>query len=58
MSVGESLGTQVIFITHAYSKCFVDKNPKQGLILGFMPVKTPINKQKIVQMEKIYQKFK
>lgn len=45
-------------ITHAYSKCFVDKNPKQGLILGFTPVKTPIIKQKIVQMEKTYQKFK
>jgi len=44
-------------ITHAYSKCFVAENPKQGLILGFTPVKTPIIKQKIGQMEKIYRKF-
>jgi GntR family transcriptional regulator/MocR family aminotransferase len=44
-------------ITHAYSKCFVDQDIKQGLIMGFTPVKTPIIKQKIVQMEKIYRKL-
>ena len=44
-------------IAHAYSKCFVDQNVKQGLILGFTPVKTPIIKQKIVQMEKLYRKL-
>jgi len=44
-------------ITHAYSKCFVDKDIKQGLIMGFTPVKTPIIKQKIMLMEKIYRKF-
>jgi len=44
-------------ITHAYSKCFVDQNIKQGLIMGFTPVKTPIIKQKIVQMEKLYRKL-
>lgn len=44
-------------ITHAYSKCFVDQNIKQGLILGYSPVRSPIIKQKIVQMEKLYRKF-
>jgi GntR family transcriptional regulator/MocR family aminotransferase len=44
-------------ITHAYSKCFVDENPKQGLILGFTPVRTPIIKQKIRLMEKLYHGF-
>lgn len=44
-------------ITHAYSKCFVDHNTKQGLIMGFTPVKTPIIKQKISQMEKLYRKY-
>jgi len=44
-------------ITHAYSKCFVDKDIKHGLIMGFTPVKTPIIKQKIMLMEKIYRKF-
>jgi len=44
-------------ITHAYSKCFVDENPKQGLILGFTPVRTPIIKQKIRLMEKLYRGY-
>ena len=44
-------------ITHAYSKCFVDENPKHGLILGFTPVRTPIIKQKIRLMEKLYHGF-
>jgi len=41
-------------IVHAYSKCFVDENSRQGLILGFTPVRIPIIKQKIQQMEKLY----
>lgn len=40
-------------IAHAYSKCFVDEPRKQGLILGYCPVKTPIIKQKIVQMRRL-----
>jgi len=43
-------------IAHAYSKCFVDENPSQGLILGYTPVKSPIIKQKIADMEKIFRK--
>lgn len=44
-------------ITHAYSKCFVDEKTEQGLILGFTPVKAPIIKHKIFQMEKIYRRL-
>ncbi len=44
-------------ITHAYSKCFVDENPLQGLILGYTPVRAPMIKQKIRQMEKLYRGF-
>jgi GntR family transcriptional regulator/MocR family aminotransferase len=41
-------------IAHAYSKCFVDETKKQGLILGYTPVRTLKMKQKIVQMERLY----
>ncbi|MDO9255822.1 MAG: PLP-dependent aminotransferase family protein [Bacteroidales bacterium] len=41
-------------ITHAYSKCFVGETKKQGLILGYSPVRSSIIKQKIIQMEKLY----
>ena len=44
-------------VAHAYSKCFVDENPSQGLILGYTPVRTQIIKQKITQMEKLYRGF-
>jgi GntR family transcriptional regulator/MocR family aminotransferase len=44
-------------ITHAYSKCFVDENPRHGLILGYTPVRAPIIRQKIRQMEKLYRGF-
>ena len=44
-------------IAHAYSKCFVTENPTQGLILGYTPVRSPVIKQKIVQMEKLYRGF-
>ena len=45
-------------VTHAYSKCFVEENaPQQGLILGYTPVRAPIIKQKIAQMEKLYRGF-
>jgi GntR family transcriptional regulator / MocR family aminotransferase len=44
-------------VAHAYSKCFVNENAEQGLILGYTPVRTPIIKQKIVQMERLYKSF-
>lgn len=44
-------------VAHAYSKCFVDESPIQGLILGYTPVRSPIIKQKIVQMERLYKGF-
>ena len=44
-------------IAHAYSKCFVDENQKQGIILGYSSVRTQIIKQKLVQMEKHYKGF-
>lgn len=45
-------------LAHAYSKCFVTENPVQGLILGYTPVRSPIIKQKIGQMEKLFRSFK
>ncbi len=44
-------------VAHAYSKCFVTENPPQGLILGYTPVRSPIIKQKIGQMERLYKGF-
>jgi GntR family transcriptional regulator/MocR family aminotransferase len=44
-------------VAHAYSKCFVTENPSQGLILGYTPVRSPIIKQKIGQMEKLFKGF-
>jgi len=44
-------------VAHTYSKCFVTENPPQGLILGYTPVRSPIIKQKIGQMEKLYKEF-
>jgi GntR family transcriptional regulator/MocR family aminotransferase len=44
-------------VAHAYSKCFVTENPSQGLILGYTPVRSPIIKQKIGQMDRLYKGF-
>jgi len=43
---------------HAYSKTFVGFPAKQGLILGYTPVKRTEMKQKIKKMYKIYSTFK
>ncbi len=43
-------------IAHAYSKCFLEEPAKQGLIFGYTPVKAPIIKHKMAEMEKIYRK--
>lgn len=43
---------------HSYSKTFVGCDAKQGLILGYTPVKRTEMKQKIKKMHKIYSTFK
>jgi GntR family transcriptional regulator/MocR family aminotransferase len=44
-------------ITHTFSKCSVDDNPSNGLILGFSCVRPPVIKQKIQQMEKLFRGY-
>lgn len=46
-------------LSHPYSECFSEKNtpPLSGLIMGYTPIKTPVIKQKIIQMENLYKKF-
>ena len=44
-------------VAHPFSKCFVNENSPQGLIMGYTPVRTPVIKQKIGQMEKLYRGF-
>jgi GntR family transcriptional regulator/MocR family aminotransferase len=41
-------------IAHTYSNCFVGEAKKQGLILGYTPVRALTMKQKVYQMEKLY----
>lgn len=43
-------------LTHAYSKCFIDENKKQGLIFGYSSVRTPVIKSRIVLMKDVYSK--
>lgn len=41
-------------LVHAYSKCFVGKEKKAGLILGYSSVKEPVILRKLTQMAEIY----
>jgi len=42
---------------YEYSRCFVDSNIKQGLILGVAPVRAPIIKENIIKMEQIFREY-
>ncbi len=43
-------------ITHAYSKCFSTPEKKQGLIMGYSSVRSPVIKNKIQHMADLYNK--
>jgi GntR family transcriptional regulator / MocR family aminotransferase len=43
-------------ITHSYNKCFTDPVGKQGLILGYSSIHTPVLKNKLHQMQQILRK--
>lgn len=45
-------------IAHSYSKCFIEEQKIQGLILGYSSVHTPAIKRKIGQMHQWYKQFK
>jgi len=44
-------------VTHAYSKCFVNKEKQNGLILGYSSVRKPIIRRKLSQMGALYAKL-
>jgi len=45
-------------LVHSYSKCFIGKNKKEGLIFGYSSVSEMKMKRKMTQMERIYQEMK
>lgn len=45
-------------IVHAYSKCFVEGQKQQGLILGYSSVRPPVIKDRLSHMAKIYPNLK
>jgi GntR family transcriptional regulator/MocR family aminotransferase len=44
-------------ITHTLSKCVADESSASGLIFGYSPVRPPVIRQKIQQMEKLYKSY-
>ncbi|MEM7375205.1 MAG: PLP-dependent aminotransferase family protein [Bacteroidota bacterium] len=42
-------------IAHAYSKCFIDQNQQNGLILGYASVRNPVIKQTLPRMARLWQ---
>jgi GntR family transcriptional regulator/MocR family aminotransferase len=41
-------------IAHAYSKCFIDGQPEDGLILGYASVRNPVIRKTLSQMHRLW----